>query len=288
MPRKYEGFVESAPIERRGKMPPHTLSKYVSITCPHCKAVFAEIVEESVPSNKASFCLRHLRACETFKSNGGSVPAKKAISTEFEELKAKVEEQGATIKKQGGIIQDLQDKTGLYDTVLMSVMPSLALPLTAPVESAQLSLREAAMKDLQPHPLTLLPPSEMVSISTHTQIIEERNTTIDEKNTIIKQKDTMLEWYKRQTDAKDCELAQTMQDKKQAEYEKNEACKKMIEAEREKNEACLKMNLLASRADRIQRERDALKANYDEWSVKRQRKPSEILQSRMEEAYQSG
>ena len=42
----------------------------------------------------------------------------------------------------------LKDKQNLYETVLNAVMPSLTLPLTEPIDSAQIKLREAAIKDI--------------------------------------------------------------------------------------------------------------------------------------------
>ena len=305
MPKKYDDFVESDPVERRGKLPPYAPVNYIDITCPHCKVVFAEIGKDLLASKKSTVCLQHLRVCKTFTDNGGSVTQKKASSTEFEELKAKVqkmeelqakvEEQGVTIQKQGSTIQDLQDKTGLYDTVLMAVMPSLALPLTAPEERAQLSLREAAMKDLPLQPLALLPPSDVVPLSTHIQMIEEKNTTIEEKNTTIEQKDKILELYQRQVDAKESELALTLQNKKQVEQEKNQAEHEKIQAEIKKNdadlrshEATLKMNSLASRMNRLQKERDDLKKKCNELINKIPIKPSQILQNQLEEAHRQG
>ena len=305
MPKKYDDFGESEPVERRGKLPPYAPVNYIDITCPHCKVVFAELSDTALPSKKSSVCLQHLRVCKTFMDNGGSVTQKKASSTEFEELKAKVqkmeelqakvEEQGVTIQKQGSTIQDLQDKTGLYDTVLMAVMPSLALPLTAPEERAQLSLREAAMKDLPLQPLALLPPSDVVPLSTHIQMIEEKNTTIEEKNTTIEeknttieQKDKILELYQRQVDAKESELALTLQEKNQAEHEKIQAEIKKNDADLRSHEATLKMNSLASRMNRLQKERDDLKKKCNELINKIPIKPSQILQNQLEEAHRQG
>ena len=94
MPRiyseKYPDFAESAPMERRGKVPPHGLTKYIDITCPHCNNVCAEIPEHLLKPKKASMCLQHLRACEAFKANGGVVALAPDKNSELDKLKAKV------------------------------------------------------------------------------------------------------------------------------------------------------------------------------------------------------
>ena len=81
MPRvytsKYADFLESEPVERRGKFPPHEQSFYVDVTCPHCKTICAEIPASGVKQRKASLCLQHLRVCPECEGSDKEAPEKK-------------------------------------------------------------------------------------------------------------------------------------------------------------------------------------------------------------------
>ena len=272
MPSKYDGFLESEPIERRGKLPPYDICNYIEITCPHCNKPCAEIREALVKQTKSTECLKHLRLCEVYKSNGGVVAPKRSATTtattamvvapqkmtEVEKLRAEMAEMKQEIK-------GLQDKTGLYDCVLEAVMPSLALPLTAPVENAKITLREAAIKDVTPQSLLLS--NDTVSKEMHTAILEEKNAMIDQKDQMLatekerreelKEAHTQaLETYKKELEAKDSELSKTKYEKEQAEREKTEVDKRMQEVSKT-------VTSLSTRADRLQKERDALNAKYN-------------------------
>ena len=64
-PKKYTDFLESEPIQRRGKLPPHAPSNYIDVTCPHCKTTI-EILQTHIKAVKASQCLAHLRKCPAY------------------------------------------------------------------------------------------------------------------------------------------------------------------------------------------------------------------------------
>lgn len=82
--KKYQGFLEAAPVQRRGKFPPHALRNYVDITCPHCNTVCAEIPEELIKQTKASECLKHLRVCPSYTGPVSEAPAKKQKRAEVD------------------------------------------------------------------------------------------------------------------------------------------------------------------------------------------------------------
>ena len=85
MPRtytsKYSDFSESVAISRRGKLPPHDITDYVDIMCPHCNEVCAELPITLIKTQKATHCLKHLRVCEAFKAKGGEVPMAKSAES---------------------------------------------------------------------------------------------------------------------------------------------------------------------------------------------------------------
>ena len=73
----YTDFLEKEPQERRGKFPPHNITSYVDISCPHCKKVIAEIPEQHVAKVKSTKCIQHLRVCPEYKDSVPPAPEKK-------------------------------------------------------------------------------------------------------------------------------------------------------------------------------------------------------------------
>lgn len=235
---KYTDFEEGHVILLKSKMPPYDEGRYIPITCPHCKIVFVEIKEKDLKTNKSSRCLTHLRSCEAYKSKGGEVAPKKIpLTDEIAELKTQMaimKQENSTMKyEMQGELKELQEKTSLYDSVLEAVMPSLVLPLTAPMENAKITLREAAIKDVAPWPLALPAPVDAISKEIHTAMIEHKDALIERQDALIAvekaHKEEIAKMYKEQLDAKDSELSQT---KKQM--------------------------------DKLQKERDVLKARFDD------------------------
>lgn len=73
MPKKYTDFAESAPHVRIAKQNARDeldTRSYVTITCPHCSVAFVEIAAESLPTNKASECKKHLLRCDAASAAG--------------------------------------------------------------------------------------------------------------------------------------------------------------------------------------------------------------------------
>ena len=236
-PGKYTDFEEGEVLIHKSRMPPYEEDRYVPISCPYCKSVFVDIKEKDLKTNKSSRCLTHLRSCEAYKTTSGGISLKKIpLTDEIAELKSQM----AIMKQENSImkqdmqtkIEELQDKTSLYDGVLEAVMPSLTLPLTAPMENAKITLREAAIKDVSPWPLALPAPNDAVSREVHTAMIEQKNDMIQQKDALVAaekaHREEVVKMYKEQLDMKDSEL-----------------------------------HLTKKQMDRLQRERDLLKARFD-------------------------
>jgi len=85
MPRvytsKYSDFLESEPVSRRGKLPPHEMTDYVDIKCPHCHQVCTELPASLLKTQKANSCLKHLRVCPEFKGSVTPTSDKKGKMT---------------------------------------------------------------------------------------------------------------------------------------------------------------------------------------------------------------
>ena len=271
---KYADFIESEPSLKPGKKAPYVEDFFVGITCPHCKVQFVELTQRSIMSSKASQCLQHLRVCVDYKDEVPQKRSSMVLATglncptamiifpskqdEFEQLKAQVERQQEEIK-------GLQAKTGLYDSVLTAVLPSLQLPLTAPFENAQQTLRRAMIVEIgsQIQPLALTCHADVVSKSVHTSMIAAKEMEIQAKEEVLrakeenlKVKDEKLDLYKVQLEAKNSELVNAMHEKVTAEREKNEADQRAQEANKTATSA-------SSRAERLLKERDALRAKFD-------------------------
>jgi len=84
--KKYLDFVASEPFERVSKHGGSDIRRsYVAFTCPHCDTAFVEIAADSLHTNKASECLKHLRVCDAAKAAGVLVPPAKKKRTVAEE-----------------------------------------------------------------------------------------------------------------------------------------------------------------------------------------------------------
>ena len=73
MPKKYLDFAESAPHVRLSKQnarDERDTRSYVTITCPHCSVDFVEIATDSLSTNKASECKKHLLRCDAASAAG--------------------------------------------------------------------------------------------------------------------------------------------------------------------------------------------------------------------------
>jgi len=73
MPKKYTDFAESAPRVRLSKQnarDERDTRSYVTITCPHCSVDFVEIAVDSLSTNKASECKKHLLRCDAASAAG--------------------------------------------------------------------------------------------------------------------------------------------------------------------------------------------------------------------------
>ena len=243
---------------------------YSYLKCPHCNIEVIELPTANVYKQKYSAIKDHLRVCETFKYKGGVVAPKRSTSTamvvapqkmsEVEKLRAEMVEMKRGIKK-------LEDKTSLYDSVLEAVMPSLALPLTAPEENAQITLRQAAIKDIKDMtPLALPAPMDAIPKEMHIAILEEKNAMIEQKDQMLatekERREELkeahvhaLENYKKELEAKNSELSKTKRDKEQAEKEKNEV-------DLRAQEVTKTVLSLSTRTDQLQKERDVLNAKY--------------------------
>jgi len=79
-PNKYDDFVVSAPYLKAAKYLPSSDDEqrnYVTLTCPHCQAVFKELLEANLAGHKADYCIKHLRMCTAAKDAGVHVPPPK-------------------------------------------------------------------------------------------------------------------------------------------------------------------------------------------------------------------
>ena len=103
MPKKYLDFAESAPHVRLAKQnarDERDTRSYITITCPHCSVDFVEIAVDSLSTNKASECKKHLLRCEAASAAGvcpepvkrkraADVASDAALRVELEAMRAK-------------------------------------------------------------------------------------------------------------------------------------------------------------------------------------------------------
>ena len=265
---KYDVFHVSVPYAKPDKCSRDAAltRAYVIITCPHCNVQFGETTVEAIVKMKSTHCAKHLvdsPECKCLTSTALVITSKKKdeiaeLRAEMDEMKQQNSEMKNSLDTAQQEIKGLQDKTGLYDSVLEAVMPSLILPLTAPEENAKITLREAAIKDITP--LALPSPMDVVPKEMHTAMIEHKNAMLDQKDAMLavekerreelKEAHTQaLENYKKDLEVRDSELAKTLQEKAQADKRAQEA-----------NQAATS---LSTRVDRLQKERDAINAKYN-------------------------
>lgn len=97
--KKYTDFVESEPIERRGKLPPHEPTMYVDVTCPHCQKVCAEIPHSLLKQTKATNCLAHLRVCPEYTGEVKEKVKRGPTNAELLEKLKSMEENNEALQK---------------------------------------------------------------------------------------------------------------------------------------------------------------------------------------------
>ena len=252
-PSKYDGFRVSSPYAMPIKCPRDVAltREYVNITCPHCNVKFGETTVEAILKMKSTHCAKHLSECTVYKleAKGALVVATQnkdeiaELRAEMADMKRENLEMKQKMNGQQEEIKGLQDKTGLYDSVLEAVMPSLALPLTAPEEKAKITLREAAIKDIT----TLVPskPCDVISKEIHVAIIEHKNAMIavekERREELREVHMQALERYKHELEMRDSELAKAQK----AAQEANQIAE------------CNRRHV-----NQLQKERDALDAKY--------------------------
>ena len=226
---------------------------YVIITCPHCNLQFGETTLETIAKMKSTHCAKHLIECRSFEPSTSIIVAPKKKKDELAELKAEMAEMKRKDVEKDRRLENLESKTSLYDSVLEAVMPSLALPLTAPVQNAKITLRDAAIKDLAHQTLALPAPIDVVSREMHIAMIEQKDAMIASEKA---HREEFNGFYKKQLDEKNSELEKAIFEKQVAEKQTKELLQAADESAKTAASA-------SSRADRLQRERDAYKVKFD-------------------------
>ena len=179
---------------------------------------------------------------------------------EFEQLKAKVEQLSEEKTQMRQEINLLQNKSGLYDTVLTAVMPSLQLPLCDPANEAQLSLRAAAIKDITQTTLALPPPPDLIEKSVHVELMEVKDALIENER---ERREETKAFFTMRLEEIQSELEKAIQEKETAEETKKKMEIEKADADRRMEEVSKTVSTLSTRTDQLQRERDALKAKFD-------------------------
>lgn len=273
------------------------LREYSYLRCPHCKREDIEILTCALAYNKSVVTRAHIAVCRAYAesrppkrhgdasslSSGSSSIVPNSLgtsahpvgsacpSTSAEQPDESVETRLARIEHENRVMRDkmerLESKTTLYDGVLAAVMPSLRLPLTAPEETARITLREAAIKDIAASAaLVIAAPSDVIAKNVHVDMLAA-------KDMHIAARDSTLAEYKHQLAIKNSEL-------KTALDQKDAAVRRQRDVEREMHTKLLELNKTAisasSRADALQRERDALKTKI-EAETKKTEKEREAL-----------
>ena len=171
-PRKYTDFVESAPrarMAKRGAQDERDVRMYVAITCPHCSEDFVEITVDSLATNKASECKKHLARCRAasragvrpeplkrrrVERGGASVPdtlqaeldAERARSTTLaasetrltgrnDELTSRVHSLEGQVEQMRADILQLQPLVPLVQRISEELGLSAAVPPAAPIDT---------------------------------------------------------------------------------------------------------------------------------------------------------
>lgn len=251
------------------------MREYSYLKCPHCNAEDIEIPSNNVDRQKWSAIKDHITMCPSFTGERPSKRGKSTATDELTTLRTQMEEmkqamesqmesqrlammlqldsQKQAMEGQQQEIKELQSKTCLYDSVLKAVMPSLPLPLTAPLEMAKITLRAAAIKDITTQPIAQPTTIDCVSKEMHLAVIEQKDALIAAEKA---HKEEFVSTYKKQLQEKDAELSKANSELIRAEQEKNEA-------ERRARAANESAAAASSRAIRLQRERDTLKLKYE-------------------------
>lgn len=137
----------------------------------------------------------------------------------------------------------IKAKTGLYDRVLYAVCPSIKLPLQAPEEVAQLTLRQAMVESM----------TSQMTTSFSNKMYEEhvaiKSEAVKIKEQEVHFKNEIIEHLKSRLDAKDTELQEARRKRKLAEetLTKAQVCAKHASAQ----------------AEMLKQERDELLSKYD-------------------------
>lgn len=227
------------------------MREYSFLRCPHCKIENIEIASSAIRTGKSLVVQEHIAVCPAYigerptkrckeKKESTALVIKTPVENDesIESRLARMERENLEMKEElgqvKGTVGQLKDKTSLYDSVLRAVMPSLALPLMAPEETAKITLREAAIKDLKPSAMTLAltAPTDVVPREMHTAMIEQKDQMFDHMLAVEKER---REELKEELKAKDSELHKAIQEREVA----------------------------SLRAEKLQRERDVLKAKID-------------------------
>ena len=282
------------------------MREYSFLKCPHCKTEDIIIASLNLKIQKHATIREHVAVCPSYtgerpvkrckekKESAALVVRAPTASPESESTGISLEEQFLALKnkvadqdremadlKQENVdmkqkdadkdrrLEKLEDKTCLYDGVLAAVMPSLALPLTAPEENAKITLREAAIKDLTPGAMTLAltGPMDVIPREMHKAMIEQKDALIaveKERREEMKEAHTAaMDNYKKALEAKDGELMKAVREREAAVKRRSAVEKEMQEKMEKLQEANKTATTASSRAEKLQRERDALKAKFD-------------------------
>lgn len=221
-------FIESAPIERQAKQPPYEERSYVDITCPHCNLNFVSIPEESVRSNKASECLKHLRVCEAFKFKGGEValaPERKRADTTNMALMGRVQALEDTVSQHNAVFDVLVNDYGMFRPITdQNIRPQITMLIDQSTSSSTAIVTASDAAQMQQHQLLLV----------------QKDSVISEQNLLLAQKDKELELAK--ADLKRIETE--FQDK----FQRQEATVKRVQEERDAMESKFRAQLKRQRS----------------------------------------
>ena len=240
-PKKYMDFTESAPIERQAKQPPYEERSYVDITCPHCNLSFVSIPEESVRSNKASECLKHLRVCEVFKAKGGEValaPEKKRKDSVYDDLMERMSGLESIVASQGETIAS-QGKTIASHEAMVDVLVT-EYGMFRPITDQNIGPQIKMLIDQSSSSSTaLVTGSDAAQMQQHQQLLVQKDSVISEQTLLLVQKERELE--KAKEDLK--RIEQEFQDK----FQRQEATVKRVQEERDAMESKFRAQLKRQR-----------------------------------------
>jgi len=264
------------------------MREYSFLRCPHCKTEII-IASLNLKVQKHATIREHIAICASYTGERPSKRSKEKKESTALVLKtpvaptdsdesietrlARIEHENAEIKQensemrqemkgQQNEIKGLQDKTCLYDGVLAAVMPSLALPLTAPADNAKITLRKAAIKDITPSStaLALSGSMDVIPREMHNAILEQKDAMLaverERREEMKEMHIAALANYKKELEVKDCELSKALQDREVA-------IRRQRVVELEMREANKTAATASSRAEKLIKERDTLKAKFE-------------------------